>query len=149
MQLLSLGEHHGIQHRTMRTVAFVCLCMMCMLVKAQGNLQFNQVVTYTGTGSGSFSYTSPTWTVPAGKVWKIESASPSLANSAVTRKINVEAGGGWGTFALTTASTETTINPFPIWLKAGDQVQLQAAGNCCSTTTFYYAISILEFNIVP
>lgn len=120
-----------------------------MLIKAQGNLQFNQVVTYTGTGSGSFSYTSPTWTVPAGKVWKIESASPSLANSAVTRKINVEAGGGWGTFALTTASTETTINPFPIWLKAGDQVQLQAAGNCCSTTTFYYAISILEFNIVP
>jgi hypothetical protein len=61
----------------------------------------------------------------------------------------VEAGGGWGTFALTTASNETTINPFPIWLKAGDQVQLQASGNCCSTTTFYYAISILEFNIVP
>lgn len=119
------------------------------MVVAQGNLQFNQVVTYTGTGSGSYSYTSPTWTVPAGKVWKIESASPSLANSAVTRKINVEAGGGWGTFALTTASNETSINPFPIWLKAGDQVQLQASGNCCSTTTFYYAISIIEFNIIP
>ena len=133
----------------MRITALVLYLIFATTVVAQGNLQFNQVVTYTGTGSGSFSYTSPTWTVPAGKVWKIESASPSLANSAVTRKINVEAGGGWGTFALTTASNETTINPFPIWLKAGDQVQLQASGNCCSTTTFYYAISIIEFNIVP
>lgn len=116
---------------------------------AQGNLQFNQVVTYTGTGSGSFSYVSPSWTVPAGKVWKIESASPNLGNTAVSRAVNINAGASWGSFALTTSSQETTINPFPIWLKAGDLVQLQAAGNCCSTTSFSYAISIIEFNIIP
>jgi hypothetical protein len=116
---------------------------------AQGNLQFNQVVTYTGTGSGSFSYVSPSWTVPAGKVWKIESASPNLGNTAVSRAVNINAGASWGLFALTTSSQETTINPFPIWLKAGDLVQLQAAGNCCSTTSFSYAISIIEFNIIP
>jgi hypothetical protein len=107
------------------------------------------VVTYTGTGSGSFSYSSPTWTVPAGKVWKVESASPNVANAPVTRAININAGSSWGSFALMTASQETTISPFPIWLKAGDQIQLQAAGNCCSTTSFSYAISILEFNVVP
>ena len=116
---------------------------------AQGNLQFNQVVTYTGTGSGSFSYVSPSWTVPAGKVWKIESASPNLGNTAVSRAVNINAGASWGSFALTTSSQETTKNPFTIWLKAGDLVQLQAAGNCCSTTSFSYAISIIEFNIIP
>lgn len=116
---------------------------------AQGNLQFNQVVTYTGTGSGSFSYVSPSWTVPAGMVWKIESASPNLGNTAVSRAVNINAGASWGSFALTTSSQESTIKPFPIWLKAGDLVQLQAAGNCCSTTSFSYAISIIEYNIIP
>ncbi|MEY5133800.1 MAG: hypothetical protein RLZZ198_1804 [Bacteroidota bacterium] len=133
----------------MRISALVLFLIIATSVVAQGNLQFNQVVTYTGTGSGSFSYTSPTWTVPVGKVWKIESASPNLGNTAVSRAVNINAGASWGSFALTTSSQETTINPFPIWLKAGDLVQLQAAGNCCSTTSFSYAISILEFNIVP
>lgn len=133
----------------MRILLFFIVLMGVGTFKAQGNLQFNQVVTYTGTGSGSFSYSSPTWTVPAGKVWKVESASPIVANAPVTRAININAGSSWGSFALMTASQETTISPFPIWLKAGDQVQLQAAGNCCSTTSFSYAISILEFNVVP
>ena len=134
----------------MRTVLFLAILFGIGLLKAQGNLQFNQVLTYTGTGSGSFSYSSPAWTVPAGKVWKVESASPNVGNAAVTRAINVNAGSSWGSFALiTSAGQETSINPFPIWLKAGDQVQLQAAGNCCSTTNFSYVISILEFNIVP
>lgn len=133
----------------MRFSLFIISIALFSLFKAQGNLQFNQVVTFTGTGSGSFSYSSPTWTVPAGKVWKVESASPNVANAPVTRAININAGSSWGSFALMTASQETTISPFPIWLKAGDQVQLQAAGNCCSTTSFSYAISILEFNVVP
>lgn len=133
----------------MRTFFFLFAFLILGSLNAQGNLQFNQVVTYTGTGSGSFSYSSPTWTVPAGKVWKVESASPNVANAPVTRAINMNAGSSWGSFALMTASQETTISPFPIWLKAGDQIQLQAAGNCCSTTSFSYAISILEFNVVP
>jgi len=133
----------------MKTILFIASLICLNLCFAQGNLQFNQVVTYTGTGSGSFSYSSPSWTVPAGKVWKVESASPNVANAPVTRAININAGSSWGNFALMTASQETTISPFPIWLKAGDQIQLQAAGNCCSTTSFSYAISILEFNVVP
>ena len=133
----------------MKTILFVATFMCLNFCFTQGNLQFNQVVTYTGTGSGSFSYSSPTWTVPAGKVWKVESASPNVANAPVTRAININAGSSWGNFALMTASQETTISPLPIWLKAGDQIQLQAAGNCCSTTSFSYAISILEFNVVP
>ncbi|MFM2037564.1 MAG: hypothetical protein RL432_503 [Bacteroidota bacterium] len=133
----------------MRPFFFLFAFFILGSLNAQGNLQFNQVVTYTGTGSGSFSYSSPTWTVPAGKVWKVESASPNVANAPVTRAININAGSSWGSFALMTASQETTISPFPIWLKAGDQIQLQAAGNCCSTTSFSYAISILEFNVVP
>jgi len=116
---------------------------------SQGNLQFNQVVTYTGSGSGSFSYNSPTWTVPAGKVWKVESASPNLGNAAVTRAVNVNSGVDWGSYRLTSSGQDLSVSPFPIWLKAGDQVQLHASGNCCSTTNFSYAISVVEFNIVP
>ena len=116
---------------------------------SQGNLQFNQVVTHTGSGSGSYSYVSPTWTVPAGKVWKVESASPNLGNAALTRAINVNSGVDWGSYRLTSSGQDLSVSPFPIWLMAGDQVQLEASGNCCYATSFSYAISVVEFNIVP
>jgi hypothetical protein len=125
----------------MKTILFVATCMCLNFCCAQGNLQFNQVVTYTGTGSGSFSYSSPSWTVPAGKVWKVESASPNVANAAVTRAININAGSNWGSFALMTAAgQETSINPFPIWLKPGDQIR-----TVCSSDF----ASVIEFNVVP
>lgn len=112
---------------------------------AQGNLQFNQVVSHSGTASGSFSYTSPTWTVPANKVWKIEAAAPfaGLNTAHVTRTIQVNSGNAWGAHSLLSG------NPTPIWLKAGDQVRLEASANCCSTYPFSYHISVLEFNVVP
>jgi hypothetical protein len=89
---------------------------------AQGNLQFNQVLTYGGTLCASCY--QPIGTVPAGKVWKIESKEGiTLTN---INGINL------------------TLTNFPLWLKAGDAVIMN--GNS-STQVFF--LSIIEFNILP
>jgi hypothetical protein len=111
-------------------------------IKAQGNLQFSQVITYSGNMSGSAnpqsSYTlnGPSWTVPANKVWKIENSSP------ITMVIN-------GFQFL--PNTDKVI-----WLKANDVFRFSFSGFCnnsqmagsCSVGTDYF-ISIIEFNVVP
>jgi len=89
---------------------------------AQGNLQFNQVLTYGGTLCASCN--QPIGTVPAGKVWKIESKEGSTLTN--INGINL------------------TLTNFPMWLKAGDAVIMN--GNS-STQVFF--LSIIEFNIVP
>ena len=104
----------------------VSLLVFTMLVKAQGNLQFNAVKTYGGSGN------SATWTVPSNKVWKIEYAM-------ITINLN------YGAFAINGISVLGSGNtPQPIWLKAGDY--------CAFINSFSanpYFISIIEFNIIP
>jgi hypothetical protein len=64
----------------MKKIIFVLLCFILASTtsRAQGNLQFNQVITYTGSIQWSaqpwqgFLVNGPQWTVPSGKVWKIE-----------------------------------------------------------------------------
>ena len=129
----------------MKTILFIASLICLNLCFAQGNLQFNQVVTYTGTGSGSFSYSSPSWTVPAGKVWKVEgfgsgnSGASECAwsfdgTNAAFRSGNVYVG---GTAYQYSNSTST------FWLPSGTTVY---SLNCSSN---YRWISIIEFNIVP
>jgi len=48
-----------------------CLWMLPILVQGQGSLQFNQVLVFTAASGQQ--------TVPANKVWKLESYSPSQA----------------------------------------------------------------------
>jgi len=128
-------------------IGLLCICSFISTLSlfAQGNLQFNQVISNTGTASGTYSYTSPSWTVPANKVWKIEAAAPfaGLNTSHVTRSIQVNSGNAWASYSLLSG------DPTPIWLKAGDQVRLEASANCCNTYLFTYHISAIEFNIVP
>lgn len=55
-------------------IFFLFIVVISFNAKVQGNLQFNQVLTFTGSvgGFGSGAFTSPAQTVPLGKVWKIE-----------------------------------------------------------------------------
>ena len=100
--------------------------------KAQGNLQFNQVLTYSGTlpwTTNQFPGTlSPAWAVPPGKAWKVE-AFPALS----------------GGLYLTLNSVFIQSDAKPLWLKSGDQIQFGWQLSCCATGTYY--LSILEFNI--
>ena len=129
----------------MRILLFVLTYTVVGLFHAQGNLQFNQIVT-VGTTS---------LTVPAGKVWKVESYS----ESEVTFNSNYSSGGvnsnyhrplvinnnnyyffGNMATASSGANYVTTGNKLPIWLKPGDQIR-----TVCSSDF----ASVIEFNIVP
>jgi hypothetical protein len=121
------------------------LSIFAIVSKAQGNLQFNQVLTYGGfvggqiVPNGSFSINSTDiWEVPMGKVWKLEN---------------------W----TSTDNIQLLINDIlfiskydrVLWLKPGDRVRFNYFGGCsggpggCFIVSASYFISILEFNVVP
>ena len=106
---------------------------------AQGNLQFNQVINVSGVSAATNIMTSVT--VPAGKVWKITSASWLTAN-----------GGGvsyWLCLGPYVIGSGSTYPPrFPIWLEPGSyEVKYCDPGD--NFSGYRYAISGVEFNVVP
>ncbi len=134
----------------MKTIfLFVAIIATSLTVKAQGNLQFNQIK-LLNTSS----------TVPSGKVWKVESVlhgdntawafgSPSTdcimsikingANICLSRLHTYATGTGLSNSA---AASESAFNctSFPIWLPEGASVDL-------GYNSKY--ISIIEYNLVP
>jgi hypothetical protein len=129
----------------MRILLFVLTYTVVGLFHAQGNLQFNQIVT-VGTTS---------LTVPAGKVWKVESYSESevtfnsnyssgCVNTNYHRPLVINNNNYYFFGNMATASSGanyvTTGNKLPIWLKPGDQIR-----TVCSSDF----ASVIEFNIVP
>ena len=121
---------------------------------AQGNLQFNQVKLVTTVE-----------TVPAGKVWKVESAtfqggapicvgagpnsgcgSQNIIYTSYQASMSylINGASGYiahGTYGGTAANASSNvIDPFPIWLPAGTTL---AAG------TNMMHLSVIEFNVVP
>ena len=116
----------------------------------QGNLQFNQVVnnSYTAT-LGTTRTTIGTITVPAGKVWKIESA-----NYYVTQAGNRFSGRGSSLYIayigdnLIWDGTNGLGHQdfFPIWLPSGTyDVSSRSSSTYLVTVNF----SAIEFNVVP
>lgn len=129
----------------MRNLLFVFAFTVVGLFHAQGNLQFNQIVT-VGTTS---------LTVPAGKVWKVESYTESevtfnsnyssgCINSNYHRPLVINNNNYYFFGNMATASSGanyiTTGNKLPIWLKPGDQIR-----TVCSSDF----ASVIEFNVVP
>jgi hypothetical protein len=117
--------------------------LLAIQVKAQGNLQFNQVLTLESAVNSCLVC----WTVPSGKVWKIEGFSsnsndpPSfyvnnkelgyLVGKTFTNTSTIYYGARWGV-------------DFPIWLQANHTLGYAAIGTSRNITFF-----VLEFNIVP
>jgi hypothetical protein len=123
----------------------VWVLFVCQLTFGQGNLQFSQVLTISNTDQ----------TVPAGKVWKIESYQqqqigistngPTLACTDLSRPRPYYIDGvyfydlkgtGWGSANVLYIAQ----NSFPIWLKAGQTCRTNCPGDF---------LSVLEFNIIP
>jgi hypothetical protein len=126
----------------------IALSTLTLLCKAQGNLQFNQVLTYNGNLTlywNGPAGVSPIYTCPTGKVWKIESK---------TRTPLTINGGQLLSYLNSTSLIDLypgTTDNSPIWLKAGDNIYfdiINTAFTGNNITTSYY-LSIIEYNIVP
>jgi hypothetical protein len=111
---------------------FVCLCQAAF---AQGNLQFNQVKLLEPANTVALAFT-----VPSGKVWKIESTGVGssscymyLENSATNVIAYIwDSGGNYKAV-------------MPVWLPSGYSGFFYL-NNCSGQKGM---ISIIEFNVVP
>jgi hypothetical protein len=122
----------------MKILILTFFLVLCSLLYSQGNLQFNQVL--SGSGTLGNNGASTTLTVPADKVWKIESVN-GWADSGSRPGLTING-----------VSTLISTATFPIWLKAGDTFRLTvlsnpSSGNALGPLNYYY--SIIEFDIVP
>jgi hypothetical protein len=117
----------------MKTFLFFIAFFVLGALKAQGNLQFNQIINLPFTVSN----TTPV-TVPAGKIWKIESCMlTTVSNSYAFMLYN-----GVIYNMRQQLSSAHNVN-FPFWLASGTSVTFGANGGAGGL------LSIIEFNIVP
>jgi len=118
---------------------FSCL-LFSLSFKAQGNLQFNQVLHLEIT-----CCTASTFTVPVGKVWKIEGAM-AYNNTYPTR---ISAINGNPMEAYLTGYTYLNYGilpiPLPYWLPMNTQVSFNT-GSGIGQKGY---VSIIEFNVIP
>lgn len=132
------------------------LVLSVTFVKAQGNLQFNRVITEVLSNSSpsviscSNNY-ELVFTVPVGKVWKVEfirtgsQAQSYVLLPGVSSYCSAFLSGGPVNVGMLT--TNTTSNPgalldTPVWLKEGTKISFWGTG-------LFGVFSAIEFNIVP
>lgn len=104
-------------------ILFVLINSICHAA----NLEFSQVILIDGTVAFSK-------TVPAGKVWKIESISGGDGDLTINGKLT----------SLTSLSSYTYYGNFPFWLPSGTVI----SNNGTPTGTCGF-LSIIEYSIVP
>ncbi len=121
----------------MRTLYIALFILLNHLAFAQGNLQFNQVLFLTATTSNLAQ-----WTVPVGKVWKIE-AMGGYAGSTYVYLNNQAAFEHTGPVVSSGGYYRHSASS-PIWLPEGTIL-----GHSSSTQGAYRWFSIIEFNIIP
>ena len=118
--------------KIMRIFILLAACFFVFESKAQGDLQFNQVLNVEFTSS-----VSTTLTVPNGKVWKLENLVMSSLNNYACFTYN------GSTYYLRQHNTSSSAwDNFPFWIGSGKTVTFGAG--CASGM-----ISIIEFNVVP
>ncbi len=116
----------------MKNYLFTVVVFLSYTLFSQGNLQFNQVLTIEFAGTSTTSYT-----VPAGKIWKLENCMLSSTNFYACMVFNGT------TYYLRQHNTSSSAwDNFPFWIGSGKTVTF---GGGCSPGI----ISIIEFNVVP
>jgi hypothetical protein len=118
----------------MKTFFFLFTFLILGSLKAQGNLQFNQVINMAFTASN----TTPV-TVPAGKVWKLENC---MLNTPSNNYAYMLYNGVY--YNLRQQQTSAHIVNFPFWLSSGTTVTFGGNGGGAGGM-----LSIIEFNVVP
>lgn len=132
----------------------ISIITISITAKAQGNLQFNRVVreSYTGVSAANATagaaIVAGTITVPANKVWKIESGSvvktPTL--NPFYMSLNID---GQTLYYSNGASGYVVFNSTPIWLNEGTYEVTVSNTYTQGSIAFIAKISAIEFNIVP
>lgn len=117
-------------------ILFLIISINTHICLSQSSLQFNTVITQVGTISGGYgqSIATATFTVPAGKVWKLERYTRGklwINGTPIRDDYSI----GQGVFFDTT----------PIWLNSGDSFHLLLGGTPYVWTENWY-FSLLEFN---
>jgi hypothetical protein len=111
----------------MRNLFLIVIILFNYVLFAQGNLQFNQALLFSGQTLN---------TVPAGKIWKVKNTAQSYNSSGsalytslvINRQSWFPQGSGG------------SLPSGPIWLPAGSTI---------SGYTAYTQFNIIEFNIIP
>ena len=130
--------------------AFLFVAISATTFAQGGNLQFNKVINISGLTPGGNVFT--TVTVPAEKVWKITSSSwlnsggnlPGSLGNIIPFCIGPYMLKGWYQYNGSTLDPVT----FPIWLEEGDY-DVKFCHPTQTTSNWTYAISGIEFNIIP
>ncbi len=128
-----------------KVLLFFVFVSISVIAKTQGNLQFNQV-----------KLVSTLETVPAGKVWKVESAHYNGGAIYGLSKSSIHPLSSLTTFGLMAylingstihifggafgSSSTNFVSPFPFWLSAGTTLEV--------SNNMQY-LSVIEFNIIP
>ena len=122
--------------------------------KAQSNLQFNRVITFSGYVPFATNVTIDS--VPSGKVWKIESygLSPLISNRQACLNTFFAINGVEVMNYSNSYNSGYAIHPptNQYWLKAGDVIGykfITGGGTSGCTANQPYVISIIEYNIIP
>jgi hypothetical protein len=124
------------------TILFICFALQSF---AQGNLQFNQVLTFTGSIQNGTNIILDT--VPQGKVWRVEAIGIGTPTNYVNLTINNKIYRNYFTTGNNYSASAAAIKE-NLWLKYEDVVGYRYDWcNYCSSSD--YVISIVEFNIVP
>ncbi|NDB36449.1 MAG: hypothetical protein EB023_14160 [Flavobacteriia bacterium] len=125
----------------MKTLVTIIITLtVCLTFNAQGNLQFNQALLLN-----TMSNNQTQWTVPAGKVWKLESignASSGWMQIYIDGNLAFEYWGGSGPTGGYANIRSSTSNA--LWLPAGTIL-----GHVANAGTYYRWFNIIEFNLVP
>lgn len=127
---------------------FVCFLNV---VSAQGNLQFNEVkfikMSYIVTTNVTNQYQEQTITVPAGKVWKIESCTSTFLAMSGTNPSYSDVG---RMFLDKMQISNSGVNVLPIWLPAGTYTLrlVYNSNTSYSNSEVVGAISVIEFNVL-
>lgn len=147
-------------------VSLLFLCSMfyapCFNLKAQGNLQFNQVLnpSISAVNLPLGGWSSVTLTIPNGKVWKVENASYARYTGNTTLPSYQWSNTSGVNFFLEDYMIDNYVNNangilfpkvFPIWLSPGQYnlTIINSSLNNQTNTTWRGTLSVIEFNIVP
>lgn len=132
-------------------LALLFFSFVLVQLSAQSELEFNQAKFLEFDGATGVDNYNATITVPAGKIWKIESASVNAIDN--NGFLNTSSSYGYITLNGTvitnieTGSLTFAQHPaYPIWLPSGtyNLMIVQVACSVCNTQAF---ISALEFNV--